>query len=120
MRMERPLAMRGSLVAAAVLTAAIAASTLLVEHAGARSAGAAAAATGLADAHAALLATAELHQRGLLSGDEAVLVVGAGLATNTVTKLLGAALGGRWFLARYAAVMTVTAAVVGAGLLLVR
>lgn len=116
--LERPLALRGSVVAAAVLSAAIAGSTVLVERAGTSSAAAAAAATGLADAHAALLATAQLHERGLLSLHTAVLTCGAGLLTNTVTKLLGASLGGRWFLVRFAAALAVAASVVGAGLVL--
>ncbi len=116
--LERPLALRGSVVAAVVLSATIAGSSVLVERAGSASATAAAAAAGLADAHAALLATAQLHERGLLPLHTAVLTCGAGLLTNTVTKLLGASLGGRWFLLRFAAALAAAAGVIAAGLVL--
>jgi hypothetical protein len=47
-----------------------------------------------------------------------VLTCGAGLLTNTVTKLLGASLGGRWFLLRFAAALAAAAGVIAAGLVL--
>ncbi len=111
---RRPLALKGSLMAAAVLGTTIAVSRILVDQLGDSVVLAVSAASGLADAHAASLSAAALVRDDVISGKSGTWFVGVALAANTVTKLVAAtAAGGRWFGARYA--LGIAPAVVGVG-----
>jgi uncharacterized membrane protein (DUF4010 family) len=57
---------------------------------------AAAAIAGFADTHSAAVAVASLVTAGKISVNEAVLPILASLTTNTITKVVLAALSGNW------------------------
>jgi uncharacterized membrane protein (DUF4010 family) len=57
---------------------------------------AAAAIAGFADTHSAAVAVASLVAAGKISVNEAVLPILASLTTNTITKVVLAALSGNW------------------------
>jgi uncharacterized membrane protein (DUF4010 family) len=60
----------------------------------------AAAIAGFADTHSAAVAVASLVEAGKLSTNEAVMPILASLTTNTITKVVLAALAGNWRFAR--------------------
>jgi uncharacterized membrane protein (DUF4010 family) len=91
---RRPLALKGSLVAAAILAMTIGVSRILVDRIGTSVALAVTAASGLADAHSASLSAVALVRDDVISRSTGVGFVGAALAANTVTKLVAAAVAG--------------------------
>jgi uncharacterized membrane protein (DUF4010 family) len=111
---RRPLALRGSVLAAAILSSAIVVSELLVRQFGESSAYAATTAVGIADVHAATLAVSSLAADGDIEARASLLFVGSALVANTLTKIVGAVAGGRWFLIRFVLLVAPTAVAVAA------
>jgi uncharacterized membrane protein (DUF4010 family) len=104
---RRPLALAASLAGAAVLTTTIVASRYLVDRLGTSVALGASAASGLADAHSASLSAALLVREHTIDPSTGLGFVGAALAANTLTKMIGAFTGGgRWFVSRFALALT--------------
>ncbi len=94
----RPVALRPALVLAGVLTAALLLARWLTDVLGTGGAVVAAAAAGLADAHAGALAGASLSAQGSISTSTALLAIAASLAANTMVKCgLAFGVGGRRF-----------------------
>lgn len=114
---DRPFALRPALVLAGVLTAA-----LLIARAGAawfggKGAILAAGLAGFADAHASSVAAATLAARGEVEPSQALLAIAAALATNTVTKVVLAFVGGgRGFGWRFSATIAAGAATFALGM----
>jgi uncharacterized membrane protein (DUF4010 family) len=114
----RPLNMTGSITLAGVLTAALWLSQAASDRFGSSGVTVTAAATGLADAHAAALVAAQFASGGTVSVSSAVAAVGAGLATNTMVKLVIAVMGGRRFARVFIPVVLGAAVVTAAGFVL--
>ena len=124
-RGARPFALRSALVLALILTAAMVVSRWAVETFGTGGVTVAAAAAGLADAHAGALAAAEVEVAGLVGVPTALIAIAASMAANTITKtVLAFVVGGRRFGARVAvgiwvamaafvAVVLLTASIIG-------
>lgn len=93
---SRPLQWRPILVVTAVLVAATVLGAWASQELGASGAIAVAALSGLADAHAGGLATANLHAAGQLALDVAVIAAGVALATNLGTKIVLSVAAGGW------------------------
>jgi uncharacterized membrane protein (DUF4010 family) len=94
----RPFSLRGAIAFAAAVAVILLAAAALNDVAGSRGAVVSAALGGFADSHASGASAAALAERGQTSVDVAVLGVLAALTTNTVTKLVVAAVaGGRRF-----------------------
>ena len=98
----RPVALRPALVLAAVLTIALLLARWLSDVLGTGGAVVAAAAAGLADAHAGALAAASLSAQGTISTSTALLAIAASLAANTLVKCgLAFGVGGARFGLRF-------------------
>ena len=114
---RRPLAMKGSLTAAALLTVTLVVSTIFARRLGSTAVVASSAVVGFADAHSPALAAASLTSEGVISQSVAVKAVGIGLATNTVTKIaLAIAGGGVRFGVRFVRLLSLGAVIVGIAL----
>lgn len=114
---RRPLAMKASLTAAALLTATLAVSTIFARQLGSNAVVASSAVVGFADAHSPALAAASLASDGVITRSTAVQAVGIGLATNTLTKITLAVAGGGWrFGLRFVRLLGLSAAIVGIAL----
>ena len=99
----RPFALRSALVLALILTVAMVVSRWAVATFGSGGVTAAAAAAGLADAHAGALAAAEVEVAGLVGIPAALIAIAASMAANTITKtVLAFVVGGRRFGSRVA------------------
>ena len=117
---ERPFALRPVLLLAGVLTGALLLARWAADELGSGGAALAAAAAGLADAHAASLAVVTLHAQGEVSLGTCLLSVGAAIGTNTLTKIvLAYTSGGRRYGRRFV-LGVVPSFVVSAGWLVVR
>ncbi len=90
----RPLRLWMALVFAAALTLATVTSEAIHQWLGARGLILAAAVAGFADTHAAATAIASLAAAGRITASDAVLPILAGLTTNTLTKMILAAVAG--------------------------
>lgn len=90
----RPFALVPALVLAAVLTAALLVSRWVADVSGAGAVVAVAAATGFADAQSGPVAAATLVAKGEVAVQTAVWASAASLGTNTVTKIVLAAVAG--------------------------
>lgn len=90
----RPFALLPAVVIAGVISGVLLLATWLDHRYGASGATLAAAIGSLADTHASAVAVATLAHRGELAVSTAVVAVGIGLATNTVSKLVAALAGG--------------------------
>jgi uncharacterized membrane protein (DUF4010 family) len=113
---RRPFALAPALLLAGMLTLALLLSRASTVWLGAGGAVAAAAVSGLVDAHAGALAAATLGARGALSPSEAVLALAAALATNTVVKVVLAFTGGGLrFGSRFAGAIAIAAIAFAAG-----
>lgn len=111
---RRPLAMKESLTAAALLTVTLVVSTFFARRLGSTAVMASSAAVGFADAHSPALAAASLTSDGVISHSAALKAIGIGLATNTCTKITLAVAGGGWRLgARFARLLGLGAVIVG-------
>ncbi len=107
----RPFALRPALILAAVLIAALAVGRWGADVLGSRGAVLAAAAAGLADAHAGSLAAATLAAQGDITVNTALLAIAAALGSNLVVKIvLAFTAGGRRFGIRFLAGMTLPTA----------
>jgi uncharacterized membrane protein (DUF4010 family) len=84
----RPFEIRAALTLAAVVSAIMFVSAILLAFFGERGAYAAAAAGGLADAHAAAISISSLVAAGKLTPVAAAVPILLGVATNSVTKLI--------------------------------
>ena len=113
---DRAVALRPALVLAAVLTAALLLARWLSEVLGTGGAVVAAAAAGLADAHAGALAAASLSAQGSIPTSTALLAIAASLAANTMVKCgLAFGLGGSRFGWRFTASLLPAVVVFGLG-----
>jgi len=90
----RPFALVPALVLAAVISLVLPLAIWLEDLYGAAGSVAATAAAALADVHGASVAMATLVHQGEVAVGTAVAAIGAGLATNTVGKLVLAAIAG--------------------------
>ena len=90
----RPFALLPALVLAAIISLVLPLAIWLEERYGAAGSVAATAAGALADVHGASVAMATLVHQGEVAVGTAVVAIGAGLATNTVSKLVVAAVAG--------------------------
>jgi uncharacterized membrane protein (DUF4010 family) len=114
----RPLDMKSSLVVAAILTAALWTSRFALRRYGAAGILVTSATTGLADAHAAALVCAQLVATGDVSVTDGMHAIGAGLAANTVVKVVVAFTGGRRFAVLFTAMIALAAAAMVVGFVL--
>ena len=115
----RPFALVPALVLAGIISAVLPLAIWLEQRYGAAGAVAATATGALADVHGASVAVASLAHEGTVPVNTAVAAIGAGLATNTVGKILvAAAAGGLRFAVVLAACLLPAAVVVTAALLL--
>lgn len=114
---SRPFALKPALLLAALLTTALVVGRWGADVLGTKGAVLAAAATGLADAHAGSVASASLAAKGDITVDTALLAIGAAVGTNTLVKfLLAFTAGGRRFGLGFLAGMAIPALVFAAGL----
>jgi uncharacterized membrane protein (DUF4010 family) len=113
----RPFALRPALVLAAVLVGALLVGRWAADVLGPQGAVLAAAAAGLADAHAGAVAAASLAANGDITVDAALVAIAAALGSNLLVKIVLAFIaGGRRFGLGFVAGMTVPAMVFGATL----
>ncbi|BBX16257.1 hypothetical protein CRI77_08970 [Mycolicibacterium duvalii] len=113
---SRPFALRPALVLAAVLTAALLLGRWGSDVLGAQGTVLAAAAAGLADAHAGSVAAASLAARGDITVDTAVIAAAAAFGSNLIVKaVLAFVAGGLRFGLGFSAGMASPAVVFGAG-----
>lgn len=113
----RPFALLPALVLAAVLTLALLVGRWGVDEFGAQATVLAAAAAGLADAHAGSVAAASLAARGDITVDTALVAVAAALGSNLIVKaVLAFVAGGRRFGFAFCAGMVAPTVVFGAAL----
>lgn len=116
---SRPLQWRPIVVVTAVLVAATVLGAWASQELGASGAIAVAALSGLADAHAGGLATANLHAAGQLALDVAVVAAGVALATNLGTKIVLSVAAGGWRIGMtFTGLIVVPTAVVAVALIL--
>lgn len=116
---SRPLQWRPILAVTTVLVLATVFGAWASQELGASGAIAVAAVSGLADAHAGGLATANLHSAGKLALDVAVVAAGVALATNLGTKILLSITAGGWRIgAQFTALVAIPTAVVALTLFL--
>ena len=114
---SRPFTLRPALVLAAVLTLALLVGRWGADVLGPQGAVLAAAAAGLADAHAGAIAATSLAAKGDISVGTALVAIAAALASNLLVKaVLAFTSGGRRFGLWFAAGMTVPALVFGVAL----
>lgn len=114
-----PFALAPALLLAAIISAVLPLALWLQERYGVAGSMMATAAGGLADAHGASVAMANLVHTGQVSPATAVAAIGAALASNTLSKLVVAwATGGPRFAALLLGCLAPAAAVVVAALLL--
>lgn len=92
----RPFALTPALILAGIISAVLPLAIWLEQRYGAAGSVAATAAGALGDVHGASVAAATLAHAGRVSVDTAVVAVFAGLATNTLGKLVVALAGGGW------------------------
>jgi len=110
----RPLALRHALLFAAIVSAALFASALLRDWYGQGGVLIAAAATGLADVHAAAVSVGQLATRTDLPPRDAALALCLAFATNSLLKCIAAATGGRAFaMPVIAGIVAIAATLVG-------
>jgi uncharacterized membrane protein (DUF4010 family) len=116
----RPFALAPALVLAGIISAVLPLAIWLEQRYGATGSVVATAAGALGDVHGASVAAASLAHAGRVSVDTAVLAVFAGLATNTLGKLMVAlaAGGGRFAVGLLGWFTPVAATVAAAALLL--
>jgi uncharacterized membrane protein (DUF4010 family) len=113
----RPFAIGPALLLAAIISAVLPLALWLQDRYGAAGATAASATAALADVHGASVAMATLVHSGDLPLATAVVAIGAGLATNTLGKVLvGAAAGGARFAGALLLLLLPAVAVVGVAL----
>lgn len=116
---SRPFALRPALILAAVLTFALLVGRWGSEMLGPNGAVLAAAAAGLADAHAGSIAAATLAARGDIAVDTALLAIAAALGSNLLVKVILAFVGGgRRFGVGFVAGIAVPTVVFGAAMAL--
>lgn len=114
----QPFALLPALVLAAVISLVVVLATWMQDRYGAAGATAVAATGGLADAHATAVALAGLAHDHQLTVTAAVLAIALGLATNTGSKVVAAAVvGGGGFALRILLLHVPVALVVGAAAL---
>lgn len=114
----QPFALLPALVLAAVISLVVVLATWMQDRYGAAGATAVAATGGLADAHATAVALAGLAHDHQLTVTSAVLAIALGLATNTGSKVVAAAVvGGGGFALRILLLHVPVALVVGAAAL---
>jgi uncharacterized membrane protein (DUF4010 family) len=114
----QPFALLPALVLAAVISLVVVLATWMQDRYGAAGATAVAATGGLADAHATAVALAGLAHDHQLTVTGAVLAIALGLATNTGSKVVAAAVvGGGGFALRILLLHVPVALVVGAAAL---
>ena len=115
----RPVSLRPAVLLAAVLTAALLMARWLSDVLGSSGTLVAAAAAGLADAHAGALAAASLSARGDISTVTALLAIAASLTANTLVKCgLAFGMGGSAFGWRFTASLLPAVLVFAGGLAL--
>lgn len=116
----RPFSLRPALVLAAVLVVALFVGRWGADVLGSRGAVLAAAAAGLADAHAGALGAASLAAKGTITVDSAVQAVAAALGSNLLVKsVLAFTSGGRRFGLGFVAGMAVPTVVFAAAMTVV-